>query len=138
MVDAVDFHGVCGLDFRYDPETNKVAYIETNVRFTGGIATPVAAGFDIPWVIYKLATEGHYDDPIHIRIGTRTKWILGDVITLVGRVLKMKLNPRELKRVFSFRGFDAFDDYCKEDKRAIVGEFRYYFEKLIKNGKLNP
>ena len=138
MVDAVDFHGVCGLDFRYDPETNKVAYIETNVRFTGGIATPVAAGFDIPWVIYKLATEGHYDDPIHIRIGTRTKWILGDVITLVGRVLKMKLNPRELKRVFSFRGFDAFDDYCAEDKRAIVGEFRYYFEKLIKNGKLNP
>lgn len=64
--------------------------------------------------------------------------ILGDVITLVGRVLKMKLNPGELKRVFSFRGFDAFDDYCKEDKWAIVGEFRYYLEKLIKNGKLNP
>lgn len=138
LMDAVDFHGVCGMDFRWDPETNKVAYIETNVRFTGGIATPVAAGFDIPWVIYKLATEGHYDEPINIRIGTRTKWILGDVITLVGRVLKMKLNPGELKRVFSFRGFDAFDDYCKEDKWAIVGEFRYYLEKLIKNGKLNP
>lgn len=138
LMDAVDFHGVCGLDFRYDLETNRVAYIETNARFTGGIATPVAAGFDIPWVIYKLATEGCYDDPIHVRVGTRTKWILGDVITLVGRVMKMKLNLRELKRVFSFRGFDAFDDYCAEDKRAIVGEFRYYFEKLIKNGKLNP
>lgn len=138
LMDAVDFHGVCGMDFRYDPETNKIAYIETNARFTGGLATPVAAGFDIPWVVYQLATEGKYDEPINVRIGTRTKWILGDVITLVGRMLKMKWNLKELKQVFSFRGFDAFDDYCKEDKKAILGEFSYYFEKFVRNGKLNP
>lgn len=138
LMDAVDFRGVCGMDFRYDPIANKIAYIETNARFTGGLATPVAAGFDIPWVIYKLATEGIYDEPINVRIGTRTKWILGDVITLVGRVLKMKWSPKEMKRVFSFSGFDAFDDFCKDDKMAILGEFGYYFEKLIKNGKLNP
>lgn len=138
LMDAVDFRGVCGLDFRYEPETGRFAYIETNARFTGGLATPVAAGFDIPWVMYKLATEGKFDEQINVRIGTRTKWILGDVITLVGRILKMKWNLKELKRVFSFRGFDAFDDFCKDDKKAIFGEFGYYFEKLIKNGKLNP
>ena len=138
LMEAVDFHGVCGLDFRYDPEKNKIAYIETNVRFTGGLATPVAAGFDIPWVMYKLATEGKYEEPINVRIGTRTKWILGDVITLVGRIVKLKWNPAELSRVFTFRGFDAFDDFCKDDKKAIFGEFSYYFEKLVKNGKLNP
>lgn len=138
LMEAVDFHGVCGLDFRYDPEKNKIAYIETMVRFTGGLATPVAAGFDIPWVMYKLATEGKYEEPINVRIGTRTKWILGDVITLVGRIVKLKWNPAELSRVFTFRGFDAFDDFCKDDKKAIFGEFSYYFEKLVKNGKLNP
>lgn len=138
LMEAVDFHGVCGLDFRYDPEKNKIAYIETNVRFTGGLATPVAAGFDIPWVMYKLATEGKYEEPINVRIGTRTKWILGDVITLVGRIVKLKWNPAELSRVFTFRGFDAFDDFCKDDKKAILGEFSYYFGKLVKNGKLNP
>ena len=138
LMKAVDFHGVCGMDFRYDPEKNKIAYIETNARFTGGLATPVAAGFDIPWVVYKLATEGKYEESINVRIGTRTKWILGDVITLVGRIMKLKWNPRELKRVFSFSGFDAFDDFCKDDKKAILGEFCYYFEKLIKSRKLNP
>lgn len=138
LMDAVDFRGVCGMDFRYDPEVNRIVYIETNARFTGGLATPVAAGFDIPWIVYRLAMTGRYDEPINVRVGTRTKWILGDVITLVGRILKLKWNPMELKRVFSFRGFDAFDDYCREDKRAILGEFGYYFEKLIKNGKLNP
>ena len=43
LLDAVDFHGVCGLDFRYDPETGKAAFIEVNARFTGGLATPVAS-----------------------------------------------------------------------------------------------
>lgn len=138
LMDAVDFHGVCGLDFRYDAENNKIAYIETNARFTGGLATPVAAGFDIPWIVYKLATEGKYTEPINVRIGTKTKWILGDIITLVGRILKFKWNLSELRRVFSFSGFDAYDDFCKDDKRAILGEFSYYFGKLLKNGKLNP
>lgn len=138
LMDAVDFHGVCGLDFRYDAENNKIAYIETNARFTGGLATPVAAGFDIPWIVYKLATEGKYTEPINVRIGTRTKWILGDIITLVGRILKFKWNLSELRRVFSFSGFDAYDDFCEDDKRAILGEFSYYFGKLLKNGKLNP
>lgn len=138
MLDAIDFHGVCGMDFRVDKDRNRIAYIETNARFTGGLATPIAAGFDIPWVLYCLATKGSYDEPINVRIGTRTKWLLGDIITLVGRVLSMKWNRQELQRVFSCHGFDAFDDFFVDDKKAILGEACYYLEKLIKNRKLNP
>ena len=138
LLDAVDFHGVCGLDFRYDPETGKAAFIEVNARFTGGLATPVAAGFNIPWAVYKLATEGWYDEPCDARIGTKTKWILGDVITLVGRLVKLRFNGRELCQLARFRGFDAFDDFRWDDKRAILGEMGYYLRKLVKSGKLNP
>lgn len=138
LLDAVDFHGVCGLDFRYDPETGKAAFIEVNARFTGGLATPVAAGFNIPWAVYKLATEGRYDEPCDARVGTKTKWILGDVITLVGRLVKLKFNGKELRQVARFSGFDAFDDFRKDDKRAILGEMGYYLGKLVKSGKLNP
>ena len=138
LLNSVDFHGVCGLDFRYDPEFGKAAFIEVNARFTGGLATPVAAGFDIPWIVWKLATEGKYDEPIAIKVGTKTKWILGDVITFVGRLLSFKFSWSEMKQVFKFRGFDAFDDYRKDDKKAILGEMSYYFEKLVKNRKLNP
>lgn len=138
LLDAVDFHGVCGLDFRYDPETGKAAFIEVNARFTGGLATPVAAGFNIPWAVYKLAMEGRYDEPCDARVGTKTKWILGDVITLVGRLVKLKFNGKELRQVARFRGFDAFDDFRWDDKRAILGEMGYYLGKLVKSGKLNP
>lgn len=138
LLNDVDFHGVCGLDFRYDSITGKAAFIEVNVRFTGGLATPIAAGFEIPWIIYNLAVDGQYKTPISIRIGTRTKWILGDVITVVGRLLKLKWSPNEMRQVFKFKGFDAYDDYDKTDRKAIFGEMSYYLAKLIKNGKLNP
>ena len=138
LLDAVDFHGVCGLDFRYDAEQNRAAFIEVNARFTGGIATPIAAGFDIPWVLYKLATENKYEGSINVKIGTKTKWILGDIITLVGRMLSLRFSAKELRQVFRFKGFDAYDDFFKDDKKAILGEMWYYFEKLVKNGKLNP
>ncbi|MCF0186144.1 MAG: ATP-grasp domain-containing protein [Bacteroidaceae bacterium] len=138
LLDAVDYHGVCGLDFRYDPVSGKMAFIEVNARFTGGLATPVAAGFNIPWAVYKLATEGKYDEPCDVREGTKTKWILGDIITIVGRLLSRKLDKEELKQVLTFKGFDAFDDFRKDDKWAILGEMSYYLGKLVKNGKLNP
>lgn len=138
LLEYVDFKGVCGMDFRYDPETGQIAFIEVNVRFTGGLATPVTAGFDIPWVMYSLATTGCYDEPIDVKIGTRTKWILGDIITLVGRFFSFNFKRQEWKQALTFRGFDAFDDYRKDDRRAIWGEMSYYLGKLIKNGKLNP
>lgn len=138
LLDYVDFKGVCGLDFRYNPVNGKVAFIEVNARFTGGIATPIAAGFDIPWIIYKLATEGEYKKPIDVKIGTKTKWILGDIITIVGRLLSFRFSISELKQVFTYNGFDAYDDFFKDDKKAFWGEMVYYLNKLLKNRKLNP
>lgn len=138
MLDEVDFKGVCGMDFRYDSVTGKTAFIEINARFTGGLATPIAAGFDIPWILYSLAIDGKFEDSIDIKIGAKTKWILGDLITLAGRLFNFRFSAAEMKQVFRFSGFDAFDDFRKDDKRAILGEMNYYLTKLIKNRKLNP
>lgn len=138
LLDHLEFKGVCGIDFRYEPETGKIAFIEVNARFTGGLATPITAGFDIPWILYSLALTGRYDEPINVNIGTCTKWILGDFIMLIGRLFSLKFKWLEWKQALTFKGFDAFDDYWKDDRRAIWGEVSYYFWKLIKNGKLNP
>lgn len=138
LLDYVDYNGVCGIDFRYDEKGNRYAFIEVNTRYTGGLATPIAAGFDIPYIHYCLATQGKYDDKINIKYGTKTKWLLGDAITLISSILSGSLSWRKFKQIVSFRGFDAFDDFRKDDKRAILGEINYYITKLIKNRKLNP
>lgn len=138
ILEETDYNGVCGLDFKYDDKTGRVAFIEVNARYTGGLATTIAAGFDIPYIHYCLSTKGAYTSPVKIRIGTRTKWILGDLITLVTRLMSFNLSFGELKQVLCFKGFSAFDDFQKDDKKAFIGELYYYFDKLLKNRKLNP
>ena len=113
ILDLIGYEGVCGMDFRVDSASGNVGFIEANPRFTGGIATPIAAGFDIPYLLYNFQLSPIVETPISTRIGTKTKWILGDIIALA----------------------DSID---KHDKKAILGEFHYYLSKLIKNGKLNP
>ncbi len=138
FLDYVDYNGVCGLDFRYNPKNGQYAFIEMNARYTGGLATPVAAGFDIPFIHYTLATTGEYNLESVAKTGTKTKWLLGDVITLAGRLLSLKISGDEWHKVCNFSGFDAFDDFRKDDKKAILGEMMYYLSKLLRNGKLNP
>lgn len=121
LLDSIDYNGVCGLDSEFDPTANRIAFIEANARYTGGLATPIAAGFDIPYIHYKLLTTGTFDEPITIRTGTKTKWILGDIITVVGRILSMKLNGKELKQTCTFSGFDAFDDYTRPAMQKQYG-----------------
>ncbi|MBQ9077681.1 MAG: ATP-grasp domain-containing protein [Muribaculaceae bacterium] len=138
LLDSVDYHGVCGIDFRYNEKTNEYAFIEVNARYTGGLATPIAAGFDIPYIHYCLATQGKYDTEINIKYGTKTKWILGDIITLVSSIVSLSLTWQKLRQILSFKGYDAFDDFRQDDKKAIIGEMSYYINKLLKNKKLNP
>lgn len=133
----VDYHGVCGMDFKVNEKTHSVAFIEVNTRFTGGLATPMAAGFDIPYIVYALFSGIGFDRNIHPRVGVKTKWILGDVIALVTKLMERTLTKEELKRIMSW-DFDAYDDFRMDDKKAIIGEMGYYLVKLLKNRKLNP
>ncbi len=137
ILDKVDYHGVCGMDFKVNEDTHAAAFIEVNTRFTGGLATPMTAGFDIPYIVYALFEGIDFDRNICPRFGTKTKWILGDVIALVTKIIGRTLTKDELKRIISWN-FDAYDDFRKDDKKAILGEMGYYLIKLLKNRKLNP
>jgi len=65
LLGHLDFHGVCGLDFRlgrfFDAspaensrlaENDRLYFLECNPRFTGGLATQLASGFDLPYLLY--------------------------------------------------------------------------------------
>lgn len=52
ILDRLDYNGVCGMDFRVDM-SGKAFFLECNPRFTGGLATQIASGFDIPWLLWN-------------------------------------------------------------------------------------
>lgn len=54
ILDAVDYHGVCGVDFRAGSDGN-FYFLECNPRFTGGLASAIASGFDLPYLYFCLA-----------------------------------------------------------------------------------
>ena len=54
ILDHLDYHGVCGMDFRLGKD-GKAYFLECNPRFTGGIRTQVESGFNIPCIYWQLA-----------------------------------------------------------------------------------
>lgn len=54
ILDATGYRGVCGVDFRIDRKTGKAFFLECNPRFSGGIRSDLAAGFDTPFLIWQL------------------------------------------------------------------------------------
>lgn len=55
LLEAVGYQGVAGLDFRIDRKTGKAYFLECNPRFSGGIRSTLAAGLDLPYLIWKAA-----------------------------------------------------------------------------------
>ena len=54
ILDAVDYKGVCGVDFRIDRKTGNAYFLECNPRFSGGLKSSLAAGLDLPYAIWLL------------------------------------------------------------------------------------
>lgn len=52
LLNHLDYQGVCGLDFRRAAD-GELYFLECNPRFTGGLRTQIASGFDIPYIIYE-------------------------------------------------------------------------------------
>lgn len=48
----LDYHGICGFDFRADASGN-VWLLECNPRFTGGICVQASAGLNLPLALYR-------------------------------------------------------------------------------------
>lgn len=55
ILSHLDYKGVCGMDFRIAPD-GATYFMECNPRFTGGLESSIAAGFDIPYILWQLAT----------------------------------------------------------------------------------
>lgn len=66
ILDAVDYRGVCGIDFRIDRKSGKAYFLECNPRFSGGLKSDLAAGFDAPYILWQLS-NGKVPEPIRLR-----------------------------------------------------------------------
>lgn len=66
ILDAVDYRGACGIDFRIDRKSGKAYFLECNPRLSGGLKSSLAAGFDIPFILWQLC-RGEMPEPVRLR-----------------------------------------------------------------------
>ena len=58
LLGSLGWHGVAEVDFRWDSEGEPLL-IEVNPRFWGGLTQSVASGWDYPYLLFRLAVDGH-------------------------------------------------------------------------------
>lgn len=106
MLEAAGYNGVCGLDFRRDSDGNYY-FLECNPRFSGGLCSQLASGFDMPWILWQLS-HGIQPDEVHFKAGVRTQYIKGTVDYLKRRHRQGKLTAGDVLRCI-FSGAVKFD-----------------------------
>lgn len=62
ILDATDYRGACGMDFRIERKSGKAYFLECNPRFSGGIRSSLAAGFDMPCILWQLCMGLQIDE----------------------------------------------------------------------------
>jgi ATP-grasp in the biosynthetic pathway with Ter operon len=84
LLTRLRWHGVAEIDFRWTGKEDDPAWlIEVNPRFWGGMPQAVEAGWDYPYLLYRLALDGKVDpvEPHETDVRTETP-VMGLLATL--------------------------------------------------------
>lgn len=110
ILDALDYRGVCGLDFCVDAG-GRAYFLECNPRFSGGLASSIASGFDLPRLLLDAAQGRPLPDPagLKLRTGVRTQSVSGSIAYLKRRRRQGKLTAGDILALL-FSGARAYDD----------------------------
>lgn len=71
LLELVGWHGVAEIDFRWDG-VNPPYLIEVNPRFWGGLGQSIESGVDYPYLLFRMAVDGHIDPVLPERRDVKT------------------------------------------------------------------
>ena len=93
LLRALDWEGIAGVQFHYDPRTDEYIFLEINPRFIGGMPTVIMAGFDAPLLLWQSRFEPEAMRPVRYRVGLRTRILGGDANWMLGMMRGDPLPP---------------------------------------------
>jgi predicted ATP-grasp superfamily ATP-dependent carboligase len=86
LMAALDWRGVCMIEFKVDARDGRPVLMELNPRFWGSLELAIASGVDFPWLLYQLALGEAPEAQSSYRLGVRSRWELGDLDHLLIRL----------------------------------------------------
>jgi coenzyme F420 hydrogenase subunit beta len=98
ILQAIGWDGIAGVQFHYDPRTDKYIFLEVNPRFLRAVATPIRAGFDAPYLLWQSHFEPEKMVVQHYKLGLRMRSLGGDARWMFAMV-RGELLPPDQKRL---------------------------------------
>ncbi len=111
LLKAIGFEGVAGVQFHYDPDTDKYIFLEINPRFSGGLPTVIMAGFEAPFRLWQSYFEPGKMRKDHYRLGTRTRILGGAANWMFGMIRGDQLPPGQ-ERLGKLQTIASFIWHC--------------------------
>jgi predicted ATP-grasp superfamily ATP-dependent carboligase len=84
MLRAIEWDGICSVEFRHDRATGDLWLLEVNGRYWGSLTSAIACGLDLPYYHWQLTRGYRPAIPKGYKSGVRVRWIAGDVARLRG------------------------------------------------------
>jgi predicted ATP-grasp superfamily ATP-dependent carboligase len=143
LLKALEWQGIAGVQFHYDPETGKYIFLEINPRFSGGLPTVVMAGFEASFLLWQSYFEPEKMKKEPYRVGLRSRILGGDANWLLGQLRRDELPPGQ-KHLNPFAALWTFfwhsfpwtkdDSFLLTDPKPFWVDFKQMLKKLGARG----
>jgi len=119
------WHGVAEIDFRWTGADDSPAFlIEVNPRFWGGMPQAVEAGWDYPYLLYRLAIDGKVDPVEPHDTDVRTETPLMGLLATLHEVIHDEPRMEAMKRAFGVLKSGYVRGKRRMALRAFVNNFK--------------
>ncbi|MDZ4856734.1 MAG: ATP-grasp domain-containing protein [Nitrospirota bacterium] len=142
LLGQVQWHGVAMVEFKVDRQSHVPMLMEINGRFWGSLQLAIDAGLNFPYLLYQAMNGMPVTLPNNAyRIGTKSRWLLGDLDHLLLRLTRsnseLRLDPHAISRgrclAEFFKLFQHDLHYEVEslsDPGPALAEYRAWFSHL--------
>jgi predicted ATP-grasp superfamily ATP-dependent carboligase len=140
LLGGLGWHGVAEIDFRWQPGSEP-SLIEVNPRFWGGLTQAVEAGWDYPYLLYRLAVDGRVDKVESHATEVRTETPVMAVLATLHEVMHdesrdLKGRWERAKALFRDHKHAVSDIFKWNDPLPALGVF-YPLAVFLKHGKVS-
>jgi predicted ATP-grasp superfamily ATP-dependent carboligase len=90
LLQHLEWRGVAMVEFKRNLRDGSLRLMEINGRFWGSLQLAIDAGVDFPSLLLDIAQERRPESPPQYQVGVRTRWLLGDVDSLLSVLLRSR------------------------------------------------
>jgi predicted ATP-grasp superfamily ATP-dependent carboligase len=124
LLGGLGWHGVAEIDFRWTGGDAEPRLIEVNPRFWGGLPQAVEAGWDYPWLLYRLAADGRVEKVEARETDVRTETPLMGVLATLHEVVHDEPRMESMRKAFEGLRGSYVRGKRRQAFRRFVGDFK--------------